>query len=81
MDLELAVIVNNEYEFMTLREFGGDNMLCKVDMLVGDSTFDNALQLWVRCAMFLGRHLEHPVPACMQPLVRKFLRVESPREQ
>ena len=67
MELRTPAMVRDEQ--MTLRTFGGDNMVLKVDRLMGggESTFETALQLWVRCAMFLGRHPEHPVPARMRP--------------
>ena len=67
MELKTPVIFGNER--MTLRTFGGNNMILKVDMLMGvpENAFETALQLRVRCAMFLARHPEHPVPACMQP--------------
>ena len=50
---------------LTLRAFADDDVLLKVDMLLGGP--EKALQLWVRCAVFLARHLEHPIPLCMQP--------------
>ena len=48
---------------MRLREFGGDDYLMKMDMLVGGHEQD--LKLWVFCAMFLARKPTFEAPACM----------------
>ena len=67
MDLEIAMSGDKQ---LTLRDLADENVLLMIDWLVGgpeESTLDIALRLWVQCAMFLGRHLEHRVPPCMQP--------------
>ena len=50
-----------------LREFGGDDYLMKMDMLVGerDEHREQDLKLWVFCAMFLARNPTFEAPACM----------------
>ena len=52
---------------MRLREFGGDDYLMKMDMLVGerDEHREQDLKLWVFCAMFLARNPTFEAPACM----------------
>ena len=53
---------------MRLREFGGDDYLLKIDMLVGGLTkSESDLKLWVMCAMFLARNPSFEAPACMSP--------------
>ena len=68
MDLEISAMSGDKQ--LTLRDLADENVIIMIDWLVGgpeESTLDIALRLWVQCAMFLGRHLEHRVPPCMQP--------------
>jgi len=61
---------------MSLRTLGGDHdegMLAIVDWMVsGADGFsemerDGPLRVWLHCAIFLARHPDYPIPACMQP--------------
>ena len=52
-------------------ESSNDNVVWQVDMLVGgseDRTVGKVYTLWVSCAMYLARHLDYPMPACMRPV-------------
>ena len=64
MDLETEVCKDGDSP-MTLREFGDDNYLLKLDMLLGD-TPDAVVIMWVHFAMFLARHSDRDVPTCMR---------------
>ena len=61
MDEPTPLVCNDP--IMRLREFGGDDYLMKMDMLVGGREPD--LKLWVFCAMFLARNPTFEAPACM----------------
>ena len=49
---------------VTLRNFGDDDYLLKVEFLLSGNEMQ--LKLWVACAGFLASHLDYPVPQCMQ---------------
>ena len=51
---------------LTLREFGDDDYLLKLDMLLGDSP-KPVIAAWVHLTMFLARNPDRAVPACMKP--------------
>ena len=69
MDLETPA-VDDCGRPIKLRDFGGDNddmWVLKVGMLTsGTGMLDASSHLWVKCAMFLARHIEVPMPACMR---------------
>ena len=61
MDLPTPVIAEDGTQ-VSLRDFGGDNYLFKIDILAVD---DAAITLWMKCAMYLARNPDYPLPACM----------------
>ena len=67
--MELKTIALCDTGHVTLREFGGNNMVMKVEYLVSGEETD--LKLWVYCAMFLARNPKQPFPACMNPDVHR----------
>ena len=61
MDLPTPAIAEDGTQ-VSLRDFGGDNYLFKIDILPVD---DAATTLWMKCAMYLARNPLYPLPACM----------------
>ena len=51
---------------MTLRQFGDDNIVLKVEFLLSAPPHREAAPLWVACAIFLARHAGCAVPTFMQ---------------
>ena len=66
MDLTLPYI-RADGTPMTLREFGGDNIVLKVEFLLSaPPRREAAYKFWVACAIFLARHVDRAVPTFMQ---------------
>ena len=65
MDLKTSSINPDDGCQRTLRQFTGrDNWVLAVAMLTSGD--EKVVYLWFKCAMYLARHLDHPVPFCMQ---------------
>lgn len=65
MDLETPASFGGRRP-IPLRAFGDRNALMKIDILVGGR--NPIFKLWVQSALFLARHLDYPMPACMHPV-------------
>ena len=61
MDLPTGAFAEDGTQY-SLRDLGGDNYLLKIDFLDVDKP---AISLWMRCAMYLARNPDYPLPACM----------------